>query len=202
MPNSILPQDNDGQELFNAISSFFSMFGIGKLLRMCNSQKEKGVPVIQIFKYKLCNIFADRSMYMQQRTGSFRESFSKNTFYRFLSNSKINWLRFTSLLSQKVAGTIETLTDEKRVNAFVVDDTLLKDPVARKQNSCRTSQKTGAKQGYCCYARTAEGSFKGWTSRGLCSLRYLVCKSISARSCEESGSGCNSYDQKVIPYSL
>ena len=70
MPNSILPQDNDGQELFNAISSFFSMFGIGKLLRMCNAQKEKGVPVIQIFKYKLCNVFADRSMYMQQRTGS------------------------------------------------------------------------------------------------------------------------------------
>ena len=134
MPNSILPQDNDGQELFNAISSFFSMFGIGKLLRMCNSQKEKGVPVIQIFKYKLCNIFADRSMYMQQRTGSFRESFSKNTFYRFLSNSKINWLRFASLLSQKVAGTIETLTDEKRVNAFVVDDTLF------ERSSCKKTE--------------------------------------------------------------
>ncbi len=40
MPNSILPQDNDGQELFNAISSFFSMFGIGKLFRMCNAQTE------------------------------------------------------------------------------------------------------------------------------------------------------------------
>ncbi len=134
MPNSILPQDNDGQELFNAISSFFSMFGIGKLLRMCNAQKEKGVPVIQIFKYKLCNVFADRSMYMQQRTGSYRESFSKNTFYRFLSNSKINWLRFTSLLSKKVAGTIEPLTDENRVNAFVVDDTLF------ERSSCKKTE--------------------------------------------------------------
>ena len=45
MPNSILPQDQDGQELFNAISSFFSTFKVGNLLRKCNAQKEKGIPV-------------------------------------------------------------------------------------------------------------------------------------------------------------
>ena len=52
MPISILPQDKDGQELFNAISTFFSTFRIGNLLHKCNAQKEKGVPVIDIFKYK------------------------------------------------------------------------------------------------------------------------------------------------------
>ena len=118
MPISILPQDKDGQELFNAISSFFRTFEIGKLLRKCNAQKEKGVPVLDIFKYKLCNVFSDRSMYMQQKTGSFREAFSKNTFYRFLNNPGINWLRFTALLSKKVADTVEPLTDVDRVNAF------------------------------------------------------------------------------------
>ena len=66
---------------------------IGKLLHKCNVQKEKGAPVLDIFKYKLCNIFSGRSMYMQQRTGSYRESFSKNTFYRFLNNAKANWMR-------------------------------------------------------------------------------------------------------------
>ena len=74
MPTSILPQDTDGQELYNAISSFFRTFGIGKMLRKCNAQKEKGIPVLDIFKYKLCNVFSDRSMYMQQKTGSFREA--------------------------------------------------------------------------------------------------------------------------------
>lgn len=68
MPNSILPQDKDGQELYNSISSFFQTFGLGSLLRKCNAQKEKGVPVLDIFKYKLCNVFSDRSMYMQQKT--------------------------------------------------------------------------------------------------------------------------------------
>ena len=42
MPISILPQDKDGQELFYAISSFSHAFEIGKLLRKCNAQKEKG----------------------------------------------------------------------------------------------------------------------------------------------------------------
>ena len=134
MLNSIITQDQDGQNLFNAISSFFCTFGIGNLLRKCNAQKEKGVPVIDIFKYKLCNVFADRSMYMQQKTGSFRESFSKNTFYRFLNSPKTNWLRFTTLLSKKVADTVEPLTSDDRVNAFVVDDSLF------ERTSCKKTE--------------------------------------------------------------
>ena len=134
MPISILPQDKDGQELFNAISTFFSTFRIGNLLHKCNAQKEKGVPVIDIFKYKLCNVFADRSMYMQQKTGSFKESFSKNTFYRFLNSPKTNWLRFTTLLSKKVAAAVEPLTSEDRVNAFVVDDSLF------ERTSCKQTE--------------------------------------------------------------
>lgn len=134
MPITSIPQDKAGQELFNSISSFFSDFQIGNLLRKCNAQKEKGVPVIDIFKYKLCNVFADRSMYMQQKTGTFRESFSKNTFYRFMNSVKTNWLRFTTLLSKAVINTIEPLTDEDRVNAFVVDDSLF------ERTSCKKTE--------------------------------------------------------------
>ena len=134
MPASILPQNQDEKELFNAISSFFSRFKIGNLLRACNAQKEKGVPVTRIFKYKLCNVFTGRSMYMQQRTGSFRESFSKNTFYRFLNSTKTNWLKFTTLLSKAVADTIEPLTGSDRINAFVVDDSLF------ERTSCKKTE--------------------------------------------------------------
>ena len=134
MPTSILPQDQDGQELYNAISSFFSNIHIGRLLRKCNAQKEKGVPVIQIFKYKLCNVFSDRSMYMQQKTGSFKESFSKNTFYRCMNSVRTNWLRFTTLLSKAVIDTLEPLTNEDRVNAFVVDDSLF------ERTSCKKTE--------------------------------------------------------------
>lgn len=134
MLNSIITQDQDGQKVFNAISSFFCMFGIGELLRKCNARKEKGVPVLDIFKYKLCNVFSDRSMYMQQKTGTYKEAFSKNAFYRFLNSPKTNWLRFTTLLSKKVSGVIEPLTGEDRVNAFVVDDSLF------ERTSCRKTE--------------------------------------------------------------
>ncbi len=134
MPKSIISYNQKDKELFNAITSFFSVFQIGKLLRKCNAQKEKGVPVLDIFRYKLCNVFAGRSMYMQQKTGSYREKFSKNTFYRFINNARINWLRFSSLLSKAVADKIEPLTDESRINAFVVDDSLF------ERTSCRKTE--------------------------------------------------------------
>ena len=83
----IISQNQQDEELFNTISGFFKNLKIGDLLRRCNACKQKGVPVLDIFKYKLCNIFSDRSMYMQMKTNSFRESFSKNTFYRFLGSA-------------------------------------------------------------------------------------------------------------------
>jgi hypothetical protein len=71
-------------------------------------------------------------MYMRQKTGSYKETFSKNTFYRFLNGKKTNWLRFTTLLSKVVADTIEPLTDKNRVNAFVVDDSLFERTSCKK----------------------------------------------------------------------
>ena len=135
---SIIPQNADDVELFNTISNFFKTFKIGDLLRRCNACKQKGVPVLDIFKYKLCNIFSDRSMYMQLKTNSYRESFSKNTFYRFMDSAKTNWLRFTTLLSKKVIGSLEPLTSDDRINAFIVDDSLF------ERTSCKKTE-LGAK---------------------------------------------------------
>ena len=73
-------------------------------------------------------------MYMQQKTGLFKEAFSKNTYNRFISNPRINWLRFTTILSKEVADTIEPLTGDDRVNAFVVDDSLF------ERTSCKKTE--------------------------------------------------------------
>lgn len=121
MPNTILPQEQNKHEIFDTVSSFFKDFHIGNLLKRCNALKR--VPVLDIFKYKLCNVFADRSMYMQMKTGSFSEGFSKNTYYRFQNDKRPNWLALR-LLSRSVARTIEPLTSKDRINAFVIDDTL------------------------------------------------------------------------------
>ena len=83
---SSIPQNQfDEKALVDCVQRFFSKHHIGKLFVRCNGAKEKGVSPVSLLRYKLSNIFVGRSMYMQQRTGSFKEKFSKNTFYWFLN---------------------------------------------------------------------------------------------------------------------
>ena len=121
---SSIPQNYcDENELIDCVQRFFSRHHVGKLLAKCNGMKEKGVSPVSLLRYKLSNIFVGRSMYMQQRTGSFKEDFSKNTFYRFLNSAKTNWLRFTSLLAADIVNNdLKDLTDDSRKNVFIVDD--------------------------------------------------------------------------------
>ena len=109
----------------NELEKFLKEFQVGKLLFQCNAGKMKGIPVMDIFRYLLCLIFSDRSMYMQIKTNAFKTSFSKNTVYRFLNSAKTNWLRFTTLLSEMVVNQfMRNLTSDEREDAFIIDDTL------------------------------------------------------------------------------
>ena len=74
-------------------------------------------------------------MYMQQRTGSFKEDFSKNTFYRFLNSAKTNWLRFTSLLAADIVNNdIRDLTNQERKMSSLLMTVFSTVPAVRKQN--------------------------------------------------------------------
>ena len=118
---SIISQNSENEvAVIDCVQRFFSSHKIGSLLKKCNGTKEKGVSAVSLLRYKLSNVFVGRSMYMQQRTGSFKEDFSKNTFYRFLNSTKTNWLRFTSLLASRIINNeIQDLTDENRTNVFI-----------------------------------------------------------------------------------
>ena len=117
---SSIPQNHFNEnDLSDCVQRFFSKYHVGKLLARCNGMKEKGISPLSLLRYKLSNIFVGRSMYMQQRTGSFKEDFSKNTFYRFLNSAKTNWLRFTSLLAADIVNhDIRDLTNQERKKCF------------------------------------------------------------------------------------
>lgn len=123
---SIVPSETGNeQEISNSISKFICDFKVGSLLKKCGCKKEKGIPFMKLFTYILCNVFRDRSMYMQKKTGSFQEDFSKNAYYRFLRSARSNWLRFTTLLSGKIINEhLRGLTSTDRADCFVVDDSL------------------------------------------------------------------------------
>ena len=72
----------------------------------------------------LCLVFRNRSMFLDMQSGK-APVFRKDTVYRLKNATHINWMRFTTLLSAKIIGsTVEPLTNEKRRNAFVIDDTV------------------------------------------------------------------------------
>ena len=123
---SSIPHTTDnGNSVSDFATKFMKRFHIGKLLFKCNAGKEKGIPVMDVFRFLFCMMFSDRSFYMQMKTGTFGEGFSKNTIYRFLNNARTNWQRFTALLSASIInGFMKPLTDEKRKDVFIVDDSL------------------------------------------------------------------------------
>lgn len=123
---SSIPQTTDNRNSVSDFATkFMQRFHLGKLLFKCNAGKEKGIPVMDVFRFLFCMMFSDRSFYMQMKTGTFREGFSKNTIYRFLNNARTNWQRFTTLLSADIInGFMKPLTDEKRKDVFIVDDSL------------------------------------------------------------------------------
>ena len=133
---SSIPQKHlDEKAFIDCVQRFFSKHQVGRLLAKCNGMKEKGISPVSLLRYKLSNIFVGRSMYMQQRTGSFKEDFSKNTFYRFLNSAKTNWLRFTSLLAADIVNhDIRDLTDHERKNVFIIDDSLF------NRTSCKKTE--------------------------------------------------------------
>lgn len=117
----------DYQECEGRISNFLKKYGIGKLLLKCGAGKEKGISVVALFRYLMCLMFSDRSMYMQIATGRFTEGYSKNTVYRFLNSCKTNWERFTVLLSERIInGFLRPLTEEDREDVFIFDDSTYK----------------------------------------------------------------------------
>ena len=125
MPYQVYHRLRITETVFRILSQNFKKFHIDPLLFKCNAGKEKGIPVMDIFRYLFCMMFSDRSIYMQMKTGTFEGVFSKNTLYRFLNDVRINWQRFTALLSTKIiCRFMKPLTDEKQKDVFIVDDSL------------------------------------------------------------------------------
>lgn len=94
--------END-KKVSSSIMTSFKNYKVSSILKASNAYKTKGIPIINLFQYLFSLIFANRSMYMNMLTGKHNENFAKDTVYRFLNSTSINWMNFTSLLSAKIA---------------------------------------------------------------------------------------------------
>ena len=122
--DSITRKEVEGKEFFGRVRTFFTRFKIGTILRQCNAYKEQGIPVVTIVLYLFCLAFRNISMYMDLTLNK-EPAFCKDTVYRLKNSERINWQRFTLLLSTSIIiGAVEGLTDESRRNALILDDSV------------------------------------------------------------------------------
>jgi hypothetical protein len=111
-------------EFSSMIAAFFRSFNLSSLLKKTGAYKAKGVPAVTVFRRLFELVFLHKSLFEILRTEG-NAAAAKDTFYRFVNSCRINWMCFTTLLAARIVrGRIAPLTDEKRVNVFIVDDTV------------------------------------------------------------------------------
>jgi hypothetical protein len=113
-----------GEHLSSKISCFLEEFHVGKILKACNAYKVRGFSVSNVFKVAFENAFRNKSFYQQEKMDSSVIPFAKDTFYRFMNSSCVNWRKFTLQLGKSIIQKIVPLTNENRRNVLIIDDSL------------------------------------------------------------------------------
>ena len=122
---NIVAQNHQSRELLSSkIPHFLEEFHVGRILKACNAYKVRSFSVKDVFQVAFENAFSNKSFFQKQREYSNCIPFAKDTFYRFMNSSSINWRKFTLQLASAVIGKIEPLTHEKRRNVLIIDDSL------------------------------------------------------------------------------
>jgi len=125
MNNSITQADQNDNQISKTIKRFFARFHVTSALKASGAYHKKGTPVTQIFQYLFLLIFSNRSMYMNLLSGRNAPSFAKDTVYRFMRSTQINWIRFTTILASRIIkDAVVPLNDAYRENVFCIDDSM------------------------------------------------------------------------------
>ena len=125
MDKSITQDTQNDNQISKTIQRFFTRFHVSSALKSSNAYKKKGFPVVEIFQYLFLLVFSNRSMYMNLLTGRNIPAFAKDTVYRFMKMTQINWIRFTTILSCRIIKeAIVPLDSSDRVNVLIIDDSM------------------------------------------------------------------------------
>lgn len=111
----------DRNDLMNSIKNFCKSFGLYDLLRRFGAAKRCGVPFRQVFDFLFSLVFSGQNLYRSVICNGHADC-EKDTFYRFLNNTKIHWERVLLFLASAVIAKIRPLTSADRLTAIVVDD--------------------------------------------------------------------------------
>ena len=123
---TILPENTAAENRSASyVATFFKEHKIGKALRQSNFSKQKGFPCKDLLQFLVMLVFMGKNLWRYLDTDAGNAPFQKDAVYRFLNNCSYNWRKFLLLISSKIIQSrIVPLTNEKRINVFIIDDSL------------------------------------------------------------------------------
>ena len=121
---AIVSQDYiDEQCRSKTILNFSREFGLAQLLRQANIIKARGVGVLTVFVQLLMVAFSGKPLGKLLDSGGMTGA--KDVYYRFMSSTHANWLKFIRLLSSKIVARLR-LVFQDDPGVLILDDTLHK----------------------------------------------------------------------------
>lgn len=112
------------------ISDLFKTIKINQLLRAANIKKACGISAQQVFEFIFLLPLFGRNQYRFLESKRGQGLPRKDVYYNFLNNPHYAWRRFLLMLASKVTDNFDQLTSDKRIRAFIIDDS----PVARNRS--------------------------------------------------------------------
>lgn len=112
------------------INELFKILKINQLLRAANIKKARGISAQQVFQFIFLLALFGKNQYRFLESKRGKGLPQKDVYYNFLNNPKYAWRRFLLMLASKVTDKFDLLTSDKRVRAFIIDDS----PIARNRS--------------------------------------------------------------------
>ncbi len=121
----MIHENNSFEQGKTQIFRIFKDFSFSKSLKTAGIHKNYGISAYELFKFLFLLVFQKQNLYQFLNSKRSKEAVSKNSYYRFLNESTFNWRKFILHISCKIIAFLEGLTSEKRVNVFILDDTVI-----------------------------------------------------------------------------
>lgn len=121
MSNILSDLTYNEQALETQINLFFKRYISSKLLKRCGFYKKSGFSCMLLLKTLFSLVFKHKNLWRTLETDT-TIPFAKNTVYRFLNQLSFHWEKFLLAVAAKLVAFLNSLTDDKRATALVIDD--------------------------------------------------------------------------------
>ena len=111
-------------QLQTSLLHSFSTLKMGTHLRKGGITKGLGYSCLELFRIVFLLVFQQKNWFRLLESEKRDDLPGKDAVYRFLNHPRYNWRAFLYSLSASMINSIRTLTSEKRVRVFIVDDSV------------------------------------------------------------------------------